>query len=85
MADREAPRKQRHTARRVWQRLVDEHGAEVSERRSRDYVRERRRALGEVGEVFVPQMHAPGSRREVDWGEAEVAAARAARRRCICS
>ena len=25
--DREAPRKQRHTARRVWQRLVAEHGA----------------------------------------------------------
>jgi hypothetical protein len=31
-ADREAPRKQRHTARRIWQRLVEEHGAEVSER-----------------------------------------------------
>jgi hypothetical protein len=26
-ADREVPRKQRHTARRVWQRLVAEHGA----------------------------------------------------------
>jgi hypothetical protein len=31
-ADREAPRKQRHTARRVWERLRDEHGVEVSER-----------------------------------------------------
>ena len=31
-ADRSAPRKQRHTARRVWQRLVAEHGAVVSER-----------------------------------------------------
>src|SRR5213592_266571 len=30
-ADREAPRKQRHTARRIWQRLVDEHGADVAE------------------------------------------------------
>ena len=28
-ADRTAPRKQRHTARRVWERLRDEHGAEV--------------------------------------------------------
>ena len=27
MADKEAPRKQRHTARRVWQRLVAEHQA----------------------------------------------------------
>lgn len=30
--DLKAPRKQRHTARRVWQRLTEEHGAEVSER-----------------------------------------------------
>ena len=29
--DRDAPRKQRHTARRVWQRLVEEQGACVSE------------------------------------------------------
>src|ERR1700730_5355172 len=27
-ADKVAPRKQRHTARRVWQRLVEEHDAE---------------------------------------------------------
>jgi hypothetical protein len=31
VADREVPRKQRHTARRVWQRLVEEHGAVVAE------------------------------------------------------
>src|SRR5438876_5364149 len=37
IADREAPRKQRHTARRVWQRLVDERGGEVSERQVRRY------------------------------------------------
>ncbi len=36
-ADREAPRKQRHTARRVWQRLVAEHGAVVSERQVARY------------------------------------------------
>ncbi len=29
--DLAAPRKQRHTARRVWQRLVEEHGADVGE------------------------------------------------------
>src|SRR5436190_6186400 len=28
VADREAPRKQRHTAKRIWERLVSEHGAE---------------------------------------------------------
>src|SRR5436190_9115407 len=72
-ADREAPRKQRHTAKRIWQRLVDEHGAEVSERQVRRYVRIRRRELGEpVDEVFVPQVHEPGVEAEVDRGEAEV-------------
>ena len=28
-ADREAPRKQRHTARRIWQRLTEEQGANL--------------------------------------------------------
>ena len=73
LADREAPRKQRHTAKRVWQRLVDEYGVEVSERQVRRYVHRRRRELGEpVAEVFVPQVHEPGQEAEVDWGEAEV-------------
>jgi transposase len=71
--DRVAPRKQRHTARRVWSRLVDEHGADVAESTVRQYVRTRKRALGwPVGEVFVPQVHAPGVEAEVDWGEALV-------------
>jgi hypothetical protein len=35
--DRARPRKQRHTAHRVWQRLVEEHGAEVSETTVRRY------------------------------------------------
>jgi transposase len=69
-ADRDAPRKQRHTARRVWQRLVEEHSAEVSERQVSRYVRARRRELGDVGEAFVPQHHEPGAEAEVDWGEA---------------
>jgi transposase len=68
--DRDAPRKQRHTARRVWQRLVEEEGAVVSERQVARYVRQRRRELGDVGEAFVPQHHAPGAEAEVDWGEA---------------
>lgn len=72
-ADRQAPRKQRHTARRIYQRLVDEHGADVAESTVRQYVRARKRAMGwPVSEVFVPQVHAPGMEAEVDWGEAEV-------------
>ena len=71
--DREAPRKQRHTAKRIWRRLVDEHGADVAETTVRDYVRARKRALGwPVADVFVPQVHAPGVGAEVDWGEARV-------------
>jgi transposase len=71
--DRDAPRKQRHTAKRIWARLVDEHGADVAETTVRDYVRARKRQLGwPVGEVFIPQVHAPGAGAEVDWGEAKV-------------
>jgi transposase len=73
IADREAPRKQRHTAKRIHERLVDERGADVSERQVRRYVRERRRALGlPVDEVFVPLCHEPGAEAEVDWGRANV-------------
>jgi hypothetical protein len=36
-ADREALREQRHTPRRVWQRLVDEHQAQVGESTVRLY------------------------------------------------
>ena len=71
--DLEAPRKQRHTAKRIWARLVDEHGADVAETTVRDYVRARKRAMGwPLGEVFVPQIHAPGVGGEVDWGQAKV-------------
>jgi len=73
LADRVAPRKQRHTAKRIHRRLVDEHGADVAEVTVRQYVRKRKRELGwPVGDVFVPQVHAPGAEAEVDWGEAIV-------------
>ena len=83
-ADREAPRKQRHTARRIWQRLVAEHGAEVSERQVCRYVRRRRGELGDVGEVFVPLVSDAGVEAEVDWGEAK-AGWPASWSTCICS
>ena len=71
-ADKDAPRKQRHTARRIYQRLVEERGAEVSERQVCRYVRKRRRQLGEVGEVCVPLFSDAGIEAEVDWGEAKI-------------
>jgi transposase len=73
IADREAPPKQRHTAHRIYERLIDERGAEVSERQVRRYVRERRAELGVlVDEAFVPLVHDPAVEAEVDWGQAEV-------------
>lgn len=73
IGDLAAPRKQRHTSKRIWKRLVDEHGVQVAETTVRDHVRKRRRELGlAVGEVFVPQVHAPGRTGEVDWGAADV-------------
>jgi transposase len=72
--DTTAPRKQRHTARRILARLVEEHGAkELSYSTVRDYVRVRRAQIdvqaGRRVEVFVPQEHAPGAEAEVDFGE----------------
>ena len=73
LADREVPRKQRHTAKRVWERLRDEHGVNVTARTVREYVAARKRELGlGVGEVCVPLCHQPAAEAEVDWGEAQV-------------
>jgi transposase len=70
LADRDVPAKQRHTARRVWQRLVAEHGASVAEVTVSRYVAARRAELGlDKAEVMVPQAHAPGAEAEVDFGE----------------
>jgi hypothetical protein len=41
--DRTAPRKQRHTAHRIWERLVVEHQAEIAEVSVRPYVAGRMR------------------------------------------
>ncbi len=72
--DLDAPRKQRHTARRVWQRLVREHGAEVAESTVRAFVAKVRAELAaERGarEVAIVQQHAAGAEAEVDFGEFE--------------
>lgn len=73
VADLSAPRKQRHTSRRIWQRLVDELGATAAESTVRAYVAVVRREL-ESGTalVTVPQLHPPGEEAEVDFGEVSV-------------
>ena len=48
-ADLEQPVKQRHTAHRVWRRLVDEHGFNGAEPTVRRWVRERKMRLKSWG------------------------------------
>ena len=71
-ADRQAPRKQRHTAHRIWMRLRKEHPEHpIGEATVRRYVRQRKRELGLSGrEVFVPQSYDWGQEAQVDWFEA---------------
>ncbi len=73
-SDLTAPRKQRHTAVRVRDRLLTEHGLSVSYSTVRDYVRVARpriwAAAGRaLDEVFVPQFHEPGAEAEVDFAD----------------
>jgi transposase len=67
--DKAAPKKQRHTARRIWQRLVAEHGALIGESTVREHVRELRAELAGAPEAMVPQVHEPGEEAEVDFAE----------------
>src|SRR5581483_11634252 len=71
-ADRRAPRKQRHTARRIWARLRQEHPEwPLAESTVRQYVRGRKQALGLLRrETFVPQQYGWGEDAQVDWYEA---------------
>jgi len=74
--DRSAPRKQRHTARRIWQRLIEEKGGVMAESSVRHLVARLRRELGSGRSlVSVPQTHPEGREAEVDFGEFYVAIA----------
>lgn len=72
-ADRTAPRKQRHTAHRIHQRLLGERPwCRVAESTVRQYVREEKRARGWLTrETCVPQSYTWGQEAQVDWYEAE--------------
>ncbi len=62
--------KQRHTAKRIWERLVAEEGAKVSDSTLRHYVRRLKRELGIGKERFLDLVWAPGEAR-ADFGEAD--------------
>ena len=74
-ADRRAPRKQRHTARRIYRRILIEFpGVSVAESTVRNHVRERKHRIGLIKrETFVPQSYELGQEAQVDWYEAWVA------------
>jgi transposase len=65
-ADHSAPAKQRHTAKRIHDRLRAEHGFTGGYTIIKDYLREQR---ARAREVFVPLAHPPGHA-QVDFGEA---------------
>src|SRR3954452_23509477 len=66
--DKKAPRKQRHTARRIFERLRDEYGYTGGTTVVKQAVSAWRRTRAEV---FVPLTHRPGEA-QVDFGEAEI-------------
>ena len=67
-ADKKAPRKQRHTGKRIFERLRDEYGYEGKITVVRDEIR---RCKASTAEVFMPLSHPPGEA-QVDFGEATV-------------
>jgi len=70
--DKEEPKKQRHTARRIYNRLVEEHAYQGSESTVRRYVRLAKVKLG-IGapKAFIPCDPQSGYEAEVDWGTAK--------------
>ena len=70
--DRANWRKQRHTATRIWERLRDEHGAEVSlSTVTRAVARLRREFAAERDEAFMDLVGHPGEA-QADFGEVDV-------------
>ncbi len=69
--DQENPKKQRHTARRIYTRLVEEEGYAGSEVTVRRYVRQvkAKEGMGTSGAFLILEPEC-GKEAEVDWGEA---------------
>ena len=92
LEDEDRPRKQRHTAKRIFERLREEHGYAGGITIVKDYVRARRLRHREV---FVPLRHDPAMRRWIlvrRWRRSPGSSARstssdgpAAQRRQLCA
>ena len=68
-SDRHVHRKQRHTARRIFERLRDEHGYVGGETIVKDAVRASKQ---HHREVFLPLSQPPGEAQSVQWGATSV-------------
>ena len=69
--DRTRPKKQRHTAKRIYDRLVRELGFQGNDSTVRRYVRKAKVRLGvQVTPAFIPLEPECGQEAEVDWGAA---------------
>ena len=67
--DKTQPKKQRHTAIRIYRRLKQEHGFCGAETTVRKYVKEAKLRLGLCGQqAFIPCEPTIGGEAEVDWG-----------------
>lgn len=70
-SDKDKPKKQRHTAHRIYNRLVDEHSYKGGESTVRRYVRLGKMTFGiDTPRVFIPCNPEVGQEAEVDWGTA---------------
>ena len=67
--DKQAPKKQRHTAHRIYTRLCEEKGYKGCESAVRAAVAERRKR---ITNCFVPLAYDPGESMQIDWGETTV-------------
>lgn len=67
--DTQAPRKQRHTLQRIYDRLREEHGYPGSYSAVRDYLKQVRKKSPDVP---LPLAFAPGEMAQVDWAEVTV-------------
>jgi len=71
--DQTNPRKQRHNAARIYERLCEEYGFKGNDSTVRHYVRDLKIQLGlDKQEVFIPLEYELGSHAQCDWAEAEV-------------
>jgi len=68
--DQDRPSKQRHTAKRIYERLTNDYSFSGAESTVRRYVGQRRKQMRL--QVFIPLSYAPGQTAQVDFGQAQV-------------